>query len=1248
MIKIPPGKNRYTGAIIASVLLPTIGYSQSEPDVSDEEVFTLSPFEISGDANSGYSTQATLAGNRLKTDLKDLGTSLSVYNEQFLDDVGATDNSTLLKYTLGTEVGGVYGNYSGSGGGTNPDSNAALNPQSTNRVRGLVGADNTRDLYLSSIPWDGYNVDGVDIQRGPNAILFGQGSPGGVINTRMKQASWQDAGEVAIRVDEFGSVRASVDINRVLIEDQLAVRFAAVDNNSKFKQDPAFDDIQRQYFAFRYEPSFLTSDNARTILRANYEMGDGESNRPRNLPPRDRISPWFTELNNELYDVAWGNDNHWQIPGRGAAANQDGETPANPNPNYVEWIGNATNGTGYAGYFGGSIFSYLPGESQPVLGLAPNAVAYLGLSPDAADEETGVIDLEGGRDGNIFGLADGNPHGLPGYRDYAQYKGLPFASLTKDKFITDPAIFDFYNYLIDGDIKREWQNFDSLDLSLSQTFFGDTMGFDIGYHKESYLSGGYNPVSDTIHIDVNSRFADGTNTPETGWYTDGTVNPGAGRPFVRLGNAKGESVTDRESWRATAFVSHDFDKGDNNWITRLLGKHTVTGMASKDDYLRTSQRWRSSTFIGDYYGLGQFEDIKANNGRFWADFVPMQNVYIGPNLQGASLGQDLGIRPPMVAPQFSDTMTLRYFDSTWNKPINPLLEDGSANPAYVDPGAIWYNQVTAGTADGPIESTQSENPANYVGWVTRDVQLMTDADPRNRDFLTESREWDDRYNEATAIVWQGKLWDGSLVATAGIRNDEVGQVRTTWNTDDSTEYPTEIPYTVNETGPFKEESKSWGLVAHTNDLPFIGGLMDNLPVNVSLSYNKSNNFQTGQVFVDYWGQPLPLPEGNTEDIGLMVATKDGKYSLRLNQFESDVKNNVGTGLAFWLYGNNIGIYAQAYHQFKNNYQYRSQPNNGPTYGDGTISDLPVPTDEEPNPRWSFDYQPLNGQTVAEAEALETAVIAAYDQWLEEMAPLPQMMAEAWSFAWDGSDFTEAGLPFRFTDDIKAEGYELELHAQITDNWRMTMNASKIKSYRDNLGKTLAPGGEMTMIEYLLDFNDRMNTTAMGDLRIWGSGSTANARDNWNGYADGDIKARLAEEGTVVPENRLWHVNFVTNYDFGDGKFKGLSVGGSARYQSASTLAYKPYYEVSEFTGREFLAYDLDTPYKDDYQMDFDLWVGYGKPIFNDRVDWRIQMNISNVGVGDELVPITVQPDGTPAAYRIKAPQQIFLTNTFKF
>jgi hypothetical protein len=1218
----PHKRLRTTAAPLLAALIaagPAVAQRAATALDRDEDVLVLSPFEVLADAETdGYAAATTLAGNRLNTQIRDLGTSLSVYTPQFLRDIGAIDNQSLLRYTLGTEIGGIQGNYSGAGGGTSPNADAAyLNPQSTNRVRGLVSADNTRDLYLSSIPWDGYNIDAVDLQRGPNAILFGQGSPGGVINTRTKQATFTNTNEVTLRLDQYGSFRGTLDINRVLLPEELSLRLAAVGSYAKFKQKPAFEDFNRQWLAARYEPRFLKRGHARTIIKADVEFGTSNSNRPRNLPPGDRITPWFTELNKQLYNVAWMNDSRIEIPGRGAASQNDSNNQ--PNPHFQQWV-NTNFGNNY---FGGSQFFFLPGQEAPALAMALNPVAYLGVGPT------------GERDGSIGGLAPSQPRGIRGYRDWAIATNQPFASLARDKSITDRSIFDFYNRLLDGDIKREWSDFKTYDLSLSQTFFNDMMGFDVGYHKESYTGGSYSPLvggNGYLFVDFNERWADGTNTP-AGWYTDGTVNPGAGRPFVQLGNGAGETTTDRNSLRGTAFITHDFNRGREHWFTRILGRHTLTGMASRDDYHAIGQSWVRSTFTGDYYNHPQFQAIKTANGRFWADFVPIRTVYIGDSLLNKNLGDDFGIRPPTFDPVVPDRVNLRYFDSTWNAP-------------NVDPAAPWQNYVGLGTAGGPLQSTQSENPANYVGWVNRDVTLLRATDQHTRDLLTTDRSWDKRTNKARAFVWQGRFWNDSIIGTAGIRNDEVYQRRTVWNFQNTPNRasgdPTLVTPVTDTLGPVKEDSDSWGVVAHFSRLPWLGQYMDRLPIDISGTYNRSNNFQTGQVFTDYFGQQLPLPSGRTEDIGVIIATKDNRYSLRVNKFKSAVENSPSTGLQFWNYGNNVGIYAQAWSQIKYNYETRSNPNSQ-RFGNNIISDLPHPQPGEQSLKYEFDYAPLGGQTIAEAEALEIAVITAWDQWLAEMAPLPEIMANAWGFSWVTDDLTESGLPsFRLTSDLIAEGYEAEMHAQVTPNWRLTLNATRITSRLDNIGQTPVPGGRMTQIEYLMDFDRRLNETVMGDLRIWGPGGSANARENWRGHADGDLRARLAQQGTVVPENRLWRVNMITNYDFTEGALRGWSLGGAARYQSAATLAYTP------IQGTNYIGYDLDRPYKDDAQLDFDAWVGYGRRIWSDRVHWRAQLNVQNVGVGNELIPISVQPDGTPAAYRIRPAQMIFLTNTFRF
>ncbi len=152
----------------------------------------LSPFEVKGsDDSKSYSATTTLAGNRLSTNLRDIGSAVTVVTSQFLKDTGATDNTSLLQRIGGTEVGGITGNYAAPGGNSSSTllTEDTIRPTEATRVRGLAPADNTRDFFVTDIPWDSYNTDRIDIQRGPNAILFGEGSPAGIINAASYAAS---------------------------------------------------------------------------------------------------------------------------------------------------------------------------------------------------------------------------------------------------------------------------------------------------------------------------------------------------------------------------------------------------------------------------------------------------------------------------------------------------------------------------------------------------------------------------------------------------------------------------------------------------------------------------------------------------------------------------------------------------------------------------------------------------------------------------------------------------------------------------------------------------------------------------------------------------------------------------------------------------------------------------------------------------------------------------------------------------
>ena len=285
---------------ISMVLIATLSLSSLWPttslaqDEDEEEVYELSPFTVEDDDYIGYLATSTLAGTRLNTRLEDIGTSISVLTKEFLEDVGATDNQDLLLYVTNAEVGGVRGNFTGTGSGANLTENHLFTrPNNNTRLRGLASSDNTRNYFRSLIPFDSYNTTRVDMVRGANSILFGLGSPAGIINTTLQSAVFSDINEVSVRFDQHGSQRLITNNNLELVDDELAIRVTLLSNDAKFRQDPAFSDSLRTYVAARWDPGFMNSGPITTSFKVNYEKGQINSNNPRLMTPKDQITPFF-------------------------------------------------------------------------------------------------------------------------------------------------------------------------------------------------------------------------------------------------------------------------------------------------------------------------------------------------------------------------------------------------------------------------------------------------------------------------------------------------------------------------------------------------------------------------------------------------------------------------------------------------------------------------------------------------------------------------------------------------------------------------------------------------------------------------------------------------------------------------------------------------------------------------------------------------------------------------------------------
>ena len=67
-------------------------------DGEEGEIMVLSPFSIVEDTDEGYLGRETLAGTRVKADVRDLGASITLLTDEFMDDIAANDLMEILPY----------------------------------------------------------------------------------------------------------------------------------------------------------------------------------------------------------------------------------------------------------------------------------------------------------------------------------------------------------------------------------------------------------------------------------------------------------------------------------------------------------------------------------------------------------------------------------------------------------------------------------------------------------------------------------------------------------------------------------------------------------------------------------------------------------------------------------------------------------------------------------------------------------------------------------------------------------------------------------------------------------------------------------------------------------------------------------------------------------------------------------------------------------------------------------------------
>jgi catecholate siderophore receptor len=237
-------------AVILALASP-IGSHAEEQSETLPEVDVLAHTLQKNDEVDGYLAKRTTAATRTDTPLTDVPQSISVVTQDQIEDQGIQSVTDAVRYVPGVTPSQGEGNRD------------ALNFRGAGVTTGDFYVDGLRDDIQTFR--DFYNVERIEVLKGPNGLIFGRAAAGGLINRVTKEAGWDSIRELTVSGGMFDHKRAAIDIGDAL-SDSVAFRLNAVYEDSGSYREGV--DLER----YGVNPTFTIrpSENTRIVLGAEY------------------------------------------------------------------------------------------------------------------------------------------------------------------------------------------------------------------------------------------------------------------------------------------------------------------------------------------------------------------------------------------------------------------------------------------------------------------------------------------------------------------------------------------------------------------------------------------------------------------------------------------------------------------------------------------------------------------------------------------------------------------------------------------------------------------------------------------------------------------------------------------------------------------------------------------------------------------------------------------------------------------
>jgi catecholate siderophore receptor len=223
---------------------------------------TLQEVKVIGKADAGYVVKSSTSATKTDTLLRDTPQAITVITKELMRDQNMQSMADVIRYVPGIVTAQGEGN------------------RDTAVFR---GNSSTGDFYIDGIRddvqyyRDFYNIDSVEALKGSNAMIFGRGGSGGVINRVSKQAEWTPVREASLTLGSWKNRRATVDVGQAVSKD-VALRVNAVyENSDSYRQNV---NVERKGI----NPTVSIRAGANTSVVLGYEHFEDERVADRGIP----------------------------------------------------------------------------------------------------------------------------------------------------------------------------------------------------------------------------------------------------------------------------------------------------------------------------------------------------------------------------------------------------------------------------------------------------------------------------------------------------------------------------------------------------------------------------------------------------------------------------------------------------------------------------------------------------------------------------------------------------------------------------------------------------------------------------------------------------------------------------------------------------------------------------------------------------------------------------------------------------